>query len=165
LTLAEHYLGRACADYGMPAKTLAADASAALLAYPWPGNVRELANLMERVALLSSDPAVTADALGLGLVAPVKAAPLVAAPARAPGPLDDAARDRVVEVLRQTSWNISRTAALLGISRNTLRARIEKYGLRPGEAPAPPTLAPKPERRPVRRAEPPHAAHEEPPPA
>src|SRR5262249_57193473 len=45
------------------------------------------------------------------------------------------------------------------------RARVEKCGLRPGEAPAPPTLAPNPDRRPVRRAEPPHAAHEEPPPA
>ena len=162
LTLAEHYLGRACADYGMPAKTLAADARAALLAYPWPGNVRELANLMERVALLSSDPAVTADALGLGSVAPVKVAPAAPAPAGSPSSLDDAVRDRVVEVLQQTSWNISRTAALLGISRNTLRARIEKYGLRPGEAPAPPTPAPRPERRPARRAEPPRAVHDEP---
>src|SRR6266403_5130970 len=65
LMLAEHYLARACTDYGVSGKTLAADARAALRAYPWPGNVRELANLMERVALLSSDPAVTAEALRL----------------------------------------------------------------------------------------------------
>ncbi|MGH7346149.1 MAG: sigma 54-interacting transcriptional regulator, partial [Candidatus Rokuibacteriota bacterium] len=77
-TLAEHYLVRACADYGVSAKTLAADAQAALTAYAWPGNVRELANLMERVALLSSDPIVTADALGLTPAAPPRA---VAAPA------------------------------------------------------------------------------------
>ena len=70
LLLAEHYLGRACADYSVSAKTLSADARAALRAYPWPGNVRELANLMERVALLSSEPEVTADALGLSPVAP-----------------------------------------------------------------------------------------------
>jgi DNA-binding NtrC family response regulator/tetratricopeptide (TPR) repeat protein len=139
MLLAEHYLGRACADYGVSAKTLLPDARAALRAYPWPGNVRELANLMERVALLSSDPDVTADALGLTPV--VAAEPSPPAPAGvAPGgasSLDDAVRDRVAEVLRQTSWNISRTAAVLGISRNTLRARIEKYGLRSGEAPAP----------------------------
>jgi DNA-binding NtrC family response regulator/tetratricopeptide (TPR) repeat protein len=147
MLLAEHYLGRACADYGVSTKTLSPDARAALRAYPWPGNVRELANLMERVALLSSDPEVTADVLGLTPV--VTAEPS----ARAPGgvasagasSLDDAVRDRVVEVLRQTSWNISRTAAVLGISRNTLRARIEKYGLRSGEAPAP--SAPPPVRR------------------
>src|SRR5499427_448359 len=163
LNLAEHYLARACTDYGVSAKTLAADARAALAAYPWPGNVRELANLMERVALLSSDPAVTADALGL----PSTAAPMIssaapAAPSTAGGvasSLDDAVRDRVADVLRQTNWNISRTAALLGISRNTLRARIEKYGLRAGEAPAP--TPPRPERRPTRRVEAPPAAPEE----
>src|SRR5262245_52883065 len=148
MLLAEHYLGRACADYGVSNKTLSPDARAALRAYPWPGNVRELANLMERVALLSSDPEVTADVLGL--------TPVVTAEPSAPAPggvtpggassLDDAVRDRVVEVLRQTSWNISRTAAVLGISRNTLRARIEKYGLRSGEAASPSMQAP------VRRA-------------
>src|SRR5215467_3745143 len=165
LNLAEHYLARACTDYGVSAKTLAADARAALTAYPWPGNVRELANLMERVALLSSDPAVTADALGL----PSTAAPMIssAAPAAPPtaggaaSSLDDAVRDRVADVLRQTNWNISRTAALLGISRNTLRARIEKYGLRAGEAPAP--APPRPERKPARRAEVPPAIPEEAP--
>src|SRR5206468_3621620 len=134
LLLAEHYLGRACADYGVSPKTLAPDARAALRAYPWPGNVRELANLMERVALLSSESEMTAVMLGLPPVATaVSSAPAAAGVASS---LDDAVRDRVAEVLRQTSWNISRTAALLGISRNTLRARIEKYDLRSGQAPA-----------------------------
>src|SRR3989475_1426862 len=152
VTLAEHFLSRACADYGVSSKTLAADARAALLAYAWPGNVRELANLMERVALLSSEPQVRAGALGLPDAA--------AAPASAPAgsSLDDAVRDRVADVLTQTSWNISRTAALLGISRNTLRARIEKYGLRQGETPAAST--PTPPRRPE-----PRRARPEPPPA
>src|SRR5262245_3498012 len=144
LYLAEHYLERACVDYGVAPKTLAADARAALRAYSWPGNVRELANLMERVALLFSDPEVTAAALALSS-RPAAGAPASVA-AELPSSLEDAVRDRVVDGLRQTRWNISRTAALLGISRNTLRARIEKYGLRPGQAPAPPVQA--------RRAEP-----------
>src|SRR5215510_1409919 len=155
LALAEHYLTRACTDYGVSAKTLAADARAALAGYPWPGNVRELANLMERVALLSSEPAVTAEALGLTPVAskPVSAAASAPTPGAPASSLDDAVRDRVADVLHQTGWNISRTAALLGISRNTLRARIEKYGLRVGEAPAPPPRPERPERRPARRSE------------
>ena len=162
LMLAEHYLARACADYGVTTKTLAADAQAALTAYAWPGNVRELANLMERVALLSSDPAVTSEALGLTSIARRTAsAPATPAAGGPASSLDDAVRDRVADVLRQTSWNISRTAALLGISRNTLRARIEKYGLRAGEAPAPP---PRPERRPARRVETPPVAPEAAPP-
>jgi transcriptional regulator with AAA-type ATPase domain/tetratricopeptide (TPR) repeat protein len=134
LVLAEHFLARACADYGVLPKTLIADAHDALLAYPWPGNVRELGNVMERVALLSSEPAVTAEMLGLpGMALGKEPEPTRQEPARS---LEDAVRDRVAEVLRQTSWNISRSAALLGVSRNTLRARIEKYGLKSG-GPAP----------------------------
>src|SRR5256712_1628291 len=152
LRLADHFLGRACADYSVSPKTLTPDARAALRAYSWPGNVRERGNLMERVVLLSSEPEVTADALGLPSEA--VASPSAPAPGRAASSLDDAVRDRVVEVLRQTSWNISRTASLLGISRNTLRARIEKYGLRSGEAPAP-----------ARRAEPRRARPSPAPPA
>src|SRR5574341_787077 len=143
LTLAEHFLARACADYGAPPKRLAPSARAALMAYPWPGNVRELGNLMERVVLLAPESEVGVEALGLPGVAREEPAP-----ARTDGAssLDGAVRDRVAEVLEQTSWNISRSAALLGISRNTLRARIERYGLRRGEA------APRAPRRPERPA-------------
>src|SRR5262247_4751780 len=65
LALAQHFLERACVDYGLPHKTLTAAARAALLAYDWPGNVRELANLMERVALLSPELEVTMEMLAL----------------------------------------------------------------------------------------------------
>src|SRR5262249_5462190 len=63
--LAEHFLRRACEDYGLPSKRLTGEARTALVAYPWPGNVRELANAMERVALLSDGTAVTPAMLGL----------------------------------------------------------------------------------------------------
>src|SRR6058998_1301194 len=144
--LADHFLQGACADYGVPPKTLTAAAHAALLAYPWPGNVRELANLMERVTLLSPEPEVTAEMLGLSKTIRGKERERERVET---GSLEDAVRDRVAEVLRQTRWNISRSAALLGISRNTLRARIEKYGLKSG-APAPsvPRRAPRPAPRP-----------------
>ena len=141
LALAEHFLERACVDYGLPPKTLTEAARGALRAYDWPGNVRELANLMERIALLSPELAVTAETLALPAPAPEKK----------PGAgledmsrsLEDAARDRVAEVLGETNWNISHTAAILRISRNTLRARIEKYGLRQ-EVAAEPTRSARP---------------------
>src|SRR5882762_3215963 len=111
LRLAEHFLGRACGDYGMPAKTLAPDARAALLAYRWPGNIRELGNLMERVALLSSELDVTAPILALPTSAPVRE---VARTREEKAPsLENAVREHVAEVLQQTGWNISRSAALL----------------------------------------------------
>ena len=69
LLLAEHFLARACADYGLAEKRLTPDARAALCAYGWPGNIRELANVMERAALLTDTSVVTAAVLGLPTLA------------------------------------------------------------------------------------------------
>jgi transcriptional regulator with AAA-type ATPase domain/tetratricopeptide (TPR) repeat protein len=136
LILAEGFLARVCADYGLPAKRFASDAQTRLLTYPWPGNIRELGNVIERVALLAGGDLVTADMLDLqpGSLGGPTAAPT------GPGAvtLDDAMGDHVRAALTQTNWNISRTAAVLGISRNTLRARIAKLGLRAGSEPAMP---------------------------
>ncbi|HZS32394.1 MAG TPA: sigma 54-interacting transcriptional regulator [Methylomirabilota bacterium] len=142
LLLAEHFLGRACADYGLPAKSLGPDAREALLAHPWPGNVRELANAMERVALLSDAPLVTADLLGLperrtetaGAPLPAPSAP--ERPATLSATVESAERAHLLDALEATGWNISRAAARLGVSRNTLRYRIEKHGLRAGPSAA-----------------------------
>ncbi|MBI2553215.1 MAG: sigma 54-interacting transcriptional regulator, partial [Candidatus Rokubacteria bacterium] len=144
LLLADHFLARACADYQLPPKELGAGARTALLAYRWPGNIRELSNVMERVALLAEAPVVTVETLGLPGATPAE--PRETGRGEERGSLDDAVRDHLLEVLGQTNWNISRAAGRLGISRNTLRSRIEKHGLRPG-APAPSTR-----RRPSRPA-------------
>src|SRR4029077_11200785 len=50
-------------------------------------------------------------------------------PARsAPEPAAGNEQERLLGALRDTNWNVSRAAARLGISRNTIRYRIEKYG-------------------------------------
>jgi len=127
LLLARHYLDRACRDYGLPIKALASDAESALLSYTWPGNVRELANLMERVALLSEAERVTASALRL------PRAPRVPVSARVGESVDEQMasleRGRIEDALRIEGGNISRTAARLGLPRNTLRYRMERHGL------------------------------------
>jgi len=141
IMLAEHYLTRASADFSLPPRSLTSEARVRLLGYRWPGNVRELANLMERAALLSDTPQVTAATLDL------KEAPMTAAPAAPPGPgagaasLDEAMRDHLQTVLDQTGWNITHTAAILGIARNTLRSRIRKLGLKGADAVAPPSTS------------------------
>src|SRR6266545_3412658 len=140
LLLAERFLARACADYGLPPKTLSPQAQARLLVYPWPGNIRELGNIIERVALLAEDVVVSAEVLELpSAPLPPATAPRPAAP---PASLDQAMREHLLAALAQTHWNISRTAALLGISRNTLRARIDKFGLRSGTSRPAPTSRP-----------------------
>jgi transposase-like protein len=142
LQLADYFLARACADYGLSARALTPDARDRLVAYPWPGNVRELANAVERVTLLSVTDEITAAMLDFLVRAPADAAPVSAPPV--PGSLDDALRGHVEAALRASGGNIRRTAAALGISRNTLRARMDKYGLRNSESAlrAPPRTPP-----------------------
>ena len=137
--LAEHFLERARTDYGVPPLSLAPDARERLRTYSWPGNIRELANVMERVALLGRGPRITA--ASLGLVDPRPAAPAppaIDAPRRPPALASRAEvlREHLREVLRASGGNISRTAEVLGMSRNTVRARIRKFGLRPDDVDA-----------------------------
>jgi transcriptional regulator with AAA-type ATPase domain/predicted ATPase len=133
LLLAEHFLAQACADYGLSPRRLASDARAALTTYTWSGNVRELGNVIERAALLVDAPVLTAADLAL------QAAPRSRAPA--PDPSASPARserDELERALNETSWNVTRTAAMLGITRNTVRARIARAGLQRPDGPPPP---------------------------
>jgi len=127
LTLADHFLARACADYGLSPRTLTPEARAVLATHRWPGNVRELANAMERVALLSDGDEITEMMLDFLVPAEIDGAAVEEAGERS---LEDAVRARIEAALRAGGGNIRRTAAALGISRNTLRARMDKYGLR-----------------------------------
>src|SRR2546421_10827272 len=124
LELADFFLARACADYGLGPRTLAPDARDLLAAYRWPGNVRELGNALERVALLSATDEITAPMFDFLVPAPAGVTK-VRAPADAAS-LGDAMRDHIESALRANGGNIRRTAVALGISRNTLRARMDK---------------------------------------
>ena len=135
--LARHFLERSTREYGLPAKELTPEAEALLLVYSWPGNVRELAHVMERAALLHAGTKVNAEHLGLpegGNTAPVAVASGggVQVDFSAGGiVLDEVERQLIVKALQASGWNRSRAAQLLGISKETLRYRMEKYQLRP----------------------------------
>jgi tetratricopeptide (TPR) repeat protein/MoxR-like ATPase len=141
--LAEHFLARACAEYGLAPKSLTPGATAALLRSRWPGNVRELANVMERAALLSAAQELTPAMLGL----PPAPSP-AAAPGPGPRPAAETEPEHLLAELRASGWNVSRAAARLGLSRNMLRYRIRKHALvRGGPTPdtaVEPAFAPEP---------------------
>jgi transcriptional regulator with AAA-type ATPase domain/tetratricopeptide (TPR) repeat protein len=151
LLLAERFLVRACADYGLPAKTFARDARGALAAYGWPGNVRQLGNVVERVVLLADEPVVTAAMLAL----PVTTAADPRTGVEPPGGTSprDQIRARLVEALTETGGNISQTAVRLGVARNTVLARMARFGLRTSVA-ADPARRDEPRRQPVAAAQP-----------
>jgi transcriptional regulator of acetoin/glycerol metabolism len=111
----------------MTPKRLTAAAEARLAEYDWPGNIRELSNVMERVALLGDDDEVGEELLELPGVSTQAA--MTFGPASDVASLEDVQRDHLLTALEQNHWNISSTATQLGISRNTVRARIERFGL------------------------------------
>jgi transcriptional regulator with GAF, ATPase, and Fis domain/tetratricopeptide (TPR) repeat protein len=129
LLLAEHFLARACEDYGLPARGLTEDARTALLAYPWPGNVRELMNVMERAALLTEHRRITAERLEL------PPAGEAAGASAASGDSEETERSQIIAALTANEWNVTRAATQLGVPRNTLRYRMERLGITP-DAPA-----------------------------
>lgn len=128
LLLAEHFLSRACADYGLvPLRRFAADARSALQEYPWPGNVRQLSNVVESAVLLAEKSTITAPMLRF----PPRSS-TDAGWSRFDDRLGDLEREQLLGALHDTNWNISRAAISLGISRSRLRYRIEKHGLHAG---------------------------------
>ncbi len=104
------------------------DAMRALVAYAWPGNVRELKNLVERVMLLNDARVIERAMLRL----PEGAAP-APAPANEGGAPDLSMRGAelraIVRALEHGDGNLSRSAKLLGVSRDTLRRKMLDFGV------------------------------------
>jgi len=134
--LARHFLERFTRQYGLPAKRLTPEAEAVLLTYAWPGNVRELAHLMERAILLHDGLAIAVEHLGLSGghgTATVEVGPGGVRVDFSVGgiQLDAVERQLILEALQASNWNRGRAAHLLGISKETLRYRAEKYQIQP----------------------------------
>jgi transcriptional regulator with PAS, ATPase and Fis domain len=96
--------------------------------YHWPGNIRELRNTIERAMLLAThDWLEPVDFTGL-------AHPVTASAFRLPADgvrLEDLERQLVMQALERTGGNQSKAAALLGLHRDQVRYRVEKFGLQP----------------------------------
>ncbi|MBX7081702.1 MAG: sigma 54-interacting transcriptional regulator [Nannocystaceae bacterium] len=107
-----------------PAPTIAAEALAWLKGYAWPGNIRELQNTMERAVLLCTGSEITLEHLppSTGAFTPGK-------PGDPRGADADPERQRILDALEKCAGNQTRAARLLGISRNTLLARLDAYGI------------------------------------
>ncbi len=124
-----------------------ADAMDALVNYSWPGNIRELENLIERAVLLSPGKELRVPltelkqaTLSVSDVSDISADGTMLAPSplggSAPAPvatLEEAERQHILRALRQTEWRIAGpkgAAAVLGMKRTTLQARMRKLNIR-----------------------------------
>ena len=116
---------------GGPAIRLTPEALARMHAYNWPGNIRELGNVIERGCLRADKGVFTEDLLPKKMILVNKDANNGPA---STAPLDLIGRERelIVRALEQCYWNQTKAARRLGITRNTLRYRMKKFGIKKG---------------------------------
>ena len=96
--------------------------------HAWPGNVRELRNAIERAMLLTEEDRLTAEDFTGNTAAPVRLSDGVVLPGGGVD-LEQLERSLVVQALERTGWNQTRAATLLGLNRDQIRYRIEKFQL------------------------------------
>jgi two-component system response regulator AtoC len=135
--LAEYFLNLHARRYNYGVKELSEAAKTEIAQYFWPGNVRELSNVIERAVLLKNGKTIEPNDLALGPTTPVDlSAPnksgdgAIAVDLSNGIVLEDLERTIIETVLTRTGWNRTRAAQLLGLSRETLRYRIEKHNLK-----------------------------------
>jgi len=114
------------AEYFMAerAKSISPRAKQLLLSYNWPGNVRELKNCIDRAVVLGDREVIQPEDLPPAVR---KGGQVIPAPLES---LENMEADHIIRVLRYTSWNKSDAARILGITRQTLDNKIDKYKIK-----------------------------------
>jgi transcriptional regulator with GAF, ATPase, and Fis domain len=134
--LVKLFIGRFAERSAKPVMGISAEAMEKLMDFHWPGNVRELENIIERGAALALGTVLQPDDIQLD--APRAQMPGVTAPILPEGKTLDEWEDEIIlAAYRRAKGNKSEAARLLGISRNALRYRLEKIGIRDEHADEP----------------------------
>jgi DNA-binding NtrC family response regulator len=119
--LVNHFLEKYAKIMNRPVRSISAGALDQLVRYDWPGNARELENVIERAMVLAKPPEIRLEDLPFQLSSPRQS------------PADDSMasveKSHIEGILAKCSWNITRSAEVLGIDRVTLYNKIAKYGL------------------------------------
>ena len=134
--LANHFVRLHTRRYNRGEKHLSEAAKSVVANYGWPGNVRELSNIMERAVLLKAGTIIEPSDLALTAQSPDVSSRMQSGDDLwtidlSKGiVLEELERSIIETVLGRTGWNRTKAAQLLGLSRETLRYRIEKYNLK-----------------------------------
>jgi DNA-binding NtrC family response regulator len=129
-TMVKHFVREFCDENNFHEKAVDPEVLARLQHYDWPGNVRELKNIIERVVIMSEGH-ITAGNLPPYLSASSR--PALNLQTFADRPLrefrEEMEREFILMRLRENDWNISKTAAALGIERTNLHKKIKAFDL------------------------------------
>jgi DNA-binding NtrC family response regulator len=134
--LVNHFLEQVARRLERPKKPIAPEALARLARHPWPGNVRELRNVVEQAAVLAGGEAIEEADLRLPPTL-YRVAPSADAAERKRSfaeakreAVGDFERSYLLSALRANGGNVSRTAAAIGMVRQSLQQKIRELGLR-----------------------------------
>lgn len=141
LLLAQHFISLFGDRLNKPhIRWLSREVASDFKQYEWPGNVRELRNVIERAIILEDREVISRRCLPDGIAAETKAADISHMPLqkiandasfhlpREGQTLDKIERTCLRQALAYSGGNVTRAAALLGITRDTLRYRLKKHG-------------------------------------
>ena len=127
-TLTRYFLAEFCSLYGRKAKDLSDTAMEILIRYPWPGNVRELRNLVERLVIMCPQMRIEPHHLPPELFRGVAESPL-----QPYSTLHEARsayeREFILRKLQENRWNMTQTAAALGLERSHLYRKMKSLGI------------------------------------
>jgi DNA-binding NtrC family response regulator len=133
--LASHFLDQFNKKFRKHFEGVRPDALKRMTSYQWPGNVRELRNAIERIVLLEDGPYFESWMLPWSTPGAPPAPPLPQEKAPGIPAEDDLHLERIelralMKAMERTGGNISRAARVLGVSRDTVRNRMKRYGVK-----------------------------------
>jgi len=126
--LLDHYIEIFNTEFRKKISGVTPGALKALQAYPWPGNVRELRNAVERAMLLTEGSELIEAHFPVLAAADAELSPAMGLPAGGIN-LEELEHSLVVQALERSGWNQTKAATLLGLNRDQIRYRIEKFKL------------------------------------
>jgi len=125
--LVEYFLQKFNGESGKNIKGVSPQAMKMLMNYDWPGNIREVENIIERAVILSSEDVILPQSLPLHLEEEPDEMEIHIPPEGIA--LGKVEKNLIAEALKIARGNQNKAAKLLGITRNTLRYRVKKFGI------------------------------------
>lgn len=122
--LVDHLLRKVSANAGREVPEVTEKAMELLKRQPWPGNIRQLANIVERTLLVTPGDTLDARDFQAQGLSPEKNN------TDNPGRLKSREKEEIENALTESGGNLTRAAALLGITRQTLYRRMAKYNIK-----------------------------------
>src|SRR5688572_17524157 len=126
--LIDHYIDVFNLEFRKKIRGVTPPALAALEGYAWPGNVRELRNAVERAMLLADGVDLAETHFPMLTAVDPELTATMGLPAGGIN-LEALERTLLVQALERSAWNQTKAALLLGLNRDQIRYRIEKFNL------------------------------------